>query len=304
MVVQERRLDWVGNFNWLLQQDLNEFFCYRQHDDTTAPEFFEVLLEAADKNPGAAAIYCDCKWSGESDRIEIVHSIRGEPRERIFEFVERIPQIHGPPIRGLFRTEAIRQAGPVRSDEFRACWQIHSWLAKLLRWGDFERVGSALYYRVDHSDSFTRQSLAAVDDRKSAAWTTVFTGLLEAAIPLCKGALDRRFFQDLIIGRTIAFPSFYRTDTEFSFPLVCESLARLEVEGNSHLVCGEEVPLVMTAARPRFDEIMRARQSRLSGAMYHVRQRVRLAAVLYPETRARRLAYCARHVFRTLKDSG
>ena len=28
MVVHPERLDWVGNFNWLLQQDLKEFFCY------------------------------------------------------------------------------------------------------------------------------------------------------------------------------------------------------------------------------------------------------------------------------------
>ena len=51
MVVQPERLDWYGNFNWLLGQELHEFFCYRQHDDTTAPEFFEVLLRAADANP-------------------------------------------------------------------------------------------------------------------------------------------------------------------------------------------------------------------------------------------------------------
>lgn len=49
MVVHPQRLDWVGNFNWLLQQDLKEFFCYRQHDDTTSPDFFEVLLRVASR---------------------------------------------------------------------------------------------------------------------------------------------------------------------------------------------------------------------------------------------------------------
>ena len=34
MVVHSERLDWFGNFNWLLQQPLNEFFCDRQ---TTIP---------------------------------------------------------------------------------------------------------------------------------------------------------------------------------------------------------------------------------------------------------------------------
>ena len=46
MVVHPERLDWVGNFNWLLQQDIKDFFCYRQHDDTTSLDFFEVLLQS------------------------------------------------------------------------------------------------------------------------------------------------------------------------------------------------------------------------------------------------------------------
>ena len=39
MIIHPERLDWFGNFNWLLQQPLSEFFCYRQHDDTTAQSF-------------------------------------------------------------------------------------------------------------------------------------------------------------------------------------------------------------------------------------------------------------------------
>ena len=128
MVVHPERLDWVGNFNWLLQQDLKEFFCYRQHDDTTAPEFFEVLLQAADKEPNAAAIYCDCQYSGGSNDIEIAPSIEGEPLDRMFQYIERLPAA---PVRGLIRRAAIRQAGLVRSDEFRAPLQVFVWLAKL-----------------------------------------------------------------------------------------------------------------------------------------------------------------------------
>src|SRR6516165_8992027 len=91
MVVHSSRLDWVGNFNWLLQQDLKDFFCYRQHDDTTAPEFFEVLLRVADKEPRAAAIYCDCQMIGGRNDIEIFPSIKGEPLDRMFQFVSRLP---------------------------------------------------------------------------------------------------------------------------------------------------------------------------------------------------------------------
>jgi glycosyltransferase involved in cell wall biosynthesis len=49
MVVHPDRLDWVGNFNWLLQQDVKEFFCYRQHDDTTSPvQFIATVRTVAD----------------------------------------------------------------------------------------------------------------------------------------------------------------------------------------------------------------------------------------------------------------
>jgi glycosyltransferase involved in cell wall biosynthesis len=108
MIVHPERLDWVGNFNWLLQQDLQEFFCYRQHDDTTAPEFFEVLLQAADKEPKAAAIYSDCRYN--QGNIEVLPSIEGEPLHRVFQYVHRVSAVpvsdpllrlahHGPKIR-------------------------------------------------------------------------------------------------------------------------------------------------------------------------------------------------------------
>ncbi len=51
LVVQPDRLDWYGNLNWLIQRPLGEFFCYRQHDDTTEPEFFQVLVDAAGRGP-------------------------------------------------------------------------------------------------------------------------------------------------------------------------------------------------------------------------------------------------------------
>jgi glycosyltransferase involved in cell wall biosynthesis len=173
MIVQSERLDWGGNFNWLLQQNLGEFFCYQQHDDTTAPEFFEVLLQAADKEPNAAATYCDCQFSGGRDDVEIAPSIEGEPLERMLHYIEHVPS-SAAPVRGLIRRAAIRQAGLVRSEEFRAGMEVFVWLAKLLRWGCFRRVGRPLYYRLDHPHSFTRvtgEYLRSSEDRFQGAFT-------------------------------------------------------------------------------------------------------------------------------------
>ena len=108
MTVHRARLDWSGNLNWLLQQDLNEFFCYRQHDDTTTPDFFAKLLKLADATPDAAAVYCDCQWTGGRNDLEAAPSIEGDPLGRLLQHVEQIQPVA---VRGLIRRDAIRQAG-------------------------------------------------------------------------------------------------------------------------------------------------------------------------------------------------
>jgi hypothetical protein len=186
MVVHPERLDWVGNFNWLLQQDLQEFFCYRQHDDTTAPEFFEVLLQAADKEPKAAAIYSDCRYN--QGNIEVLPSIEGEPLHRVFQYVQRVSAV---PVRGLIRRPVIQHAGLVRSDEFRAVLQIGGGLAKLLHWGSFRRVAKPIYYRLYRPDSLGHEYQSKTKIWKQAAWATMFTALLDGAIPICRTSEER-----------------------------------------------------------------------------------------------------------------
>jgi glycosyltransferase involved in cell wall biosynthesis len=251
MVVHAERLDWVGNFNWLLQQDLMEFFCYRQHDDTTAPEFFEVLLKTADAEPQAASAYCDCQVFGVSNHIQIVPSVEGEPQHRMFEYISRLPNIGAPvPARGLIRSAAIRQAGPVRSDEFRAAWQIFGWLAKLLLWGTFRRVPECLYYRLDHPRSYTREYWNATH---KAAYTTMFTGLLEAAMRVCRSSEERQVFQALVLDRVARHPPFKLRDSTYSPEMfIAECLERLRAEGNTQLLTTEELPSVLEELR-RFD---------------------------------------------------
>jgi GT2 family glycosyltransferase len=244
MVIQPERLDWFGNFNWLLKQDLSEFFCYRQHDDTTAPEFFEILLRAADKEPDAAIVYCDCQWIVGLSHIEIVPSIEGEPLARMLQFVEQIPAA---PVRGLIRTEAIRQAGLVRHDEFRALCEIFVWLAKVVRWGNFRRIPRSLYYRLDHAHNYHKHWHSWPEQRKRAAWTTMFTGLLEAAMPLCRTPEERLSLQQVILDRIVVFlpsrPYLYvpKNEPHSGGKLIAECLDRLKFEGNAHLLGLDEL---------------------------------------------------------------
>jgi glycosyltransferase involved in cell wall biosynthesis len=297
MVVHPERLDWVGNFNWLLQQDLKEFFCYRQHDDTTAPEFFEVLLRVADKEPHAAAVYCDCQLSGGRNDIEIVPSIKGEPLDRMFQYIARLPNLGAPvPARGLIRTAAIRQAGLVRSDEFRAAWQLFGWLANLLRWGNFTRVARPLYYRLDHARSYTREHF---EGARRAAWTTLFTGLLDAAMRLCRTPEERLFLQQTILDRIIAHPPF-QLRNESSERLVAECLERLEYEGNAHLLNVEEFPSLLQKLKSRVDEIQLIERSRLGRGISQIRQRYQFGRLIYSSSPMRRVPYQMRHLLEML----
>ena len=263
MTVQSQRLDWFGNFNWLLQQPLAEFFCYRQHDDTTAPEFFEVLLRAADARPDAAAVYADCQWMGGREDLETAPSIEGKTLGRLRQHIEQKQPVA---VRGLIRREAVEQAGPMRADEFRSLSEIFVWLAKVLRWGSFIRVPEPLYYRRDHADNFYKQWFDWPRKRKRASWTTLFTGLLEATMPACSTPEERLFFQQFILDRvTVYRPGqsyhFRPTSPQVSGKLIGECLERLAREGNMYLLGTDELPAILQAASRV--KALRAENSRL-----------------------------------------
>jgi len=271
MVIHPERLDWVGNFNWLLQQDLQEFFCYRQHDDTTAPEFFEVLLQAADMEPNAAAVYCDCQYSGGRYDIESAPSIEGESLHRMVRHMAS----SGAPLRGLIRRAAIRQAGLVRSDGFHGASALSVWLAKLLHWGNFRRVAKPLYYRLDHPRNITNTLRSVPDDRKQAALTTLFTGMLEVAVPLCRTPEERRLIQRFILDRIVFSYLYWWPSNEPSAEnIIADCLERLRLEGNTHLLRKEELPPILQESH-----IKRLEWSRMRRFIYQMHQRSRMASV-------------------------
>jgi glycosyltransferase involved in cell wall biosynthesis len=42
LVVQNHRLGWAGNINWLMSQPDFDFFCYWQHDDFTSANYIST----------------------------------------------------------------------------------------------------------------------------------------------------------------------------------------------------------------------------------------------------------------------
>jgi glycosyltransferase involved in cell wall biosynthesis len=251
LIVQPERLDWQGNFNWLLGQPMGEFFCYRQHDDLTTPNFFESLVWAAEGRPEAACVYADCQWFGGRGDIEVAMPIEGDAvLERMREFIERKEPT---PVRGLFRSQAVRQAGLVRADEFRALSEVFVWLAKVLRWGPFLRWDEPLYLRRDHAGNYHKTYFDWPEEKRRASWTTLFTGLLEAVMPVCTTPEERLFFQQFILDRICVVRRGQSYHYEPPTPhaagaLMRECIDRLAQEGNLHLLGPRELPDILQAA--------------------------------------------------------
>jgi glycosyltransferase involved in cell wall biosynthesis len=305
MIIHPERLDWFGNFNWLLQQPLSEFFCYRQHDDTTAPEFFEVLLRAADARPDAAAVYTDCQWMGGRTDIEIAPSIEGDTLDRLRQHIE---QKHPVAVRGLIRREAIEQAGPIRADEFRALSEIFVWLAKVLRWGSFIRVPEALYCRLDHPENYHKQWFDWPEERKRGSWTTLFTGLLEATMPVCATPEERLFFQQFILDRIVVVRAgqsyhYIPKSAQASGELISECIERLTREGNMHLLGIGELPAILQA-RARA-EALRSENAKLEAAKaeFESKTREEIVALRAARVKAEAVAEAAKAESAALRAS-
>ena len=206
-----------------------------------------LLSRTAVANEGKIHL-CDCQFIGR-DHVEIAPSIEGKTLYRMIQYIEQ--RVPAAPVRGLIRRAATRQAGHVRSDEFRAPLEVFVWLAKILRWGSFRRVAKPLYYRLHHPHSFTSEYFRSSQERMQAVRTTYFTGMLEAVMPLCQTPEQRLFFQQLILDRIIArWPASEPTTSE---EIIAKCMDRLKFEMNTHLLTQEELSKILQQqdCRPR-----------------------------------------------------
>ena len=66
VVVQETRLGWPGNFNWLVENCDREFFCYWQQDDLATTGYLGSLRRELRARPDASIAHTDVQWFGAS----------------------------------------------------------------------------------------------------------------------------------------------------------------------------------------------------------------------------------------------
>lgn len=242
--VQQQRLGWDGNFNWLLKQAEGEFFCYWQQDDLTTDDYLEALWVASQNSPSAACYYSDIEWFGETKALYIEDSVTGLPINRALSIFEKM---NGIPNRGLIRRAAIERAGLVASNPFGSAFEEYVWIAKLAREGNLQRVPGPIYYKRAHANATSSKWLRKSSAWKRNVWIEFGLGMLETVWPILEPQ-DRLTAFGIVLDRLCStranrFILYGGPIIPFAFDFLEAALKEFPVpEISNALVVGERAP--------------------------------------------------------------
>ena len=82
LIVHERRLDWHGNINWVMEHVTHEFYCYWPQDDLATRDYLASLVRFADAHPDYACAFSDIQWFEQDQTRSICPSLTGAALER------------------------------------------------------------------------------------------------------------------------------------------------------------------------------------------------------------------------------
>ena len=80
LVMQNDRLGWAGNLNWLMARPDYDFFCYWQQDDFTSTDYIAGLIRSAAAHPSAVCHFSDIQWIGAWTDKMVEPSVVGSAR--------------------------------------------------------------------------------------------------------------------------------------------------------------------------------------------------------------------------------
>ena len=145
--------------------------------------------------------------------------------------------------------------------------------------GQLHKGSRSAVLGLDHAGNYHKQRHAWPKKRKRAAWTTLFTGLLEATLPMCAIPEDRLFFQQFILDRVVVVRSgqsyhYKPASSRKSGALIAECLEWLAREGNTHLLGTDELPAILQT--PARVQALRAENSRLRAANEELKAEIAL----------------------------
>ena len=192
VVVQPERLGWVGNINWLLGRVEGDFWYFHQQDDLTDPEYLEVLVAHALANPDAAVVYCDIIAFGQIRKpLAPASSVTGPTAYmRMMTLLhEHFPAVA---FRGVTRAAAVREAGPIPTNEFGDFGSDMCWVAGAARWGELLRVPRPLYRKRYHAENTHSKWWSRPKATRLRAWPTHCVNMLEQAMRIEATIQERR----------------------------------------------------------------------------------------------------------------
>ena len=136
IVLQDKRLFWEGNVNWLAGQLREDYFCYWQHDDYCDPTYLQKLVDHAVRHPEGSSVYCDMQLMDTMEGLIQHPSTLGFALQRILQQVDHFnPAV----IRCLIRADALRYSLPIK--------MVFTWGMSLARVGELHRLPELLYFR-------------------------------------------------------------------------------------------------------------------------------------------------------------
>jgi len=182
LVIQPQRLGWVGNLNWLLNQVTTQFWYFHQQDDLAAPEYLEVLVGHARQNPDAALVYSDLLPMGRIEGSFVQPpSVRGAtPYIRMMSVLhEQFPAFA---FRGLTRLSALREAGPIPTNDVDNFGVDTCWLTAVARAGELLHVPRPLYRKRYHTRNTESKWWAWPQETRLRAWAEHCVNMLEQVL--------------------------------------------------------------------------------------------------------------------------
>ena len=99
--IQNNRLGWVNNCNFLIKHTTGQYFSIIPHDDLIPYNYFEILLKGFDEHPQAVNCYPYIQAIGNHSYSIIQPSIKGDIQNRIFDSIDN--HINGVSFRGLVK---------------------------------------------------------------------------------------------------------------------------------------------------------------------------------------------------------
>jgi glycosyltransferase involved in cell wall biosynthesis len=185
LIIQPRRLGWIGNSNAVLRRMTSEFGMILPHDDVLSPSYVSRCMEALLANEASAVACSDIECVPAGNIISQLE-LRGERVARVAKCIKH--GFAGVSYRGVLRLGRFRRREVPNAIGGFAADTL--WMVRMAIAGEIVRVPAALYRKTLHVNSAHhawKQMTGTQEDRRWLAHTAEVALLLLRDAPLLLG---------------------------------------------------------------------------------------------------------------------